>query len=57
MARHNKPHKKQKLAKEGRQTSWMPIWVVAKIEGTNAQKHPGRYTAVKRHWSRDDTDV
>jgi ribosomal protein L39E len=57
MARYNKPHKKQKLAKEGKHTDWMPIWCVAKIEGKNARTHPGRYTTIKRHWSRDDTDV
>jgi ribosomal protein L39E len=57
MARYNKPHKKQKLANEGKKTRWAPFWVVQKVEGPGARNHPGRFTTVKRHWSRDDTDV
>lgn len=57
MARYNKPHKKQKLAKAGRHTDNMPFWCLVRIEGKDARTHPAKYTGITRHWSRNDTDV
>ena len=52
MARYKSPGKKKRLAKAGKQTKWAPIWTVLKVYGKGRRVHPGRHTAVKRHWRR-----
>jgi len=57
MARNNTLARKRRLAKLGRQQRWAPFWTVPKIYGTGRKVHPGRHTAVKRHWKRGKTQV
>jgi ribosomal protein L39E len=52
MARYRHPARKQRLAKRARQTKWAPVWTVPKKYGKGRRVHPGRHTAVKRHWRR-----
>lgn len=52
MARYKHPNRKQRLAKRGKQTKWAPFWTVPKKYGKNRRVHPGRHTAIKRHWRR-----
>ncbi len=52
MARAIHVARKLRLAKRGRQTKWAPFWTVPKIYGKGKRVHPGRHTAVKRHWRR-----
>lgn len=52
MARVVHLSKKLRLIKKGRQTRWAPFWTVPKIFGVGRRIHPGRQTAVKRHWKR-----
>ncbi len=57
MARFKSLAKKLRLAKKLKQTRWAPFWTVPKIYGKNRRVHPGRHTAVKRHWRRNKTDA
>jgi len=52
MARYKPLAKKIRLAKRRKQTRWAPFWVVPKVLGIGRKVHPGRFTAVKRHWRR-----
>lgn len=52
MARYKHLSRKKRLIKAGRQTKWAPFWTVLKIYGKGKKVHPGRHTAVKRHWRR-----
>jgi|TARA_Y100000310_G_scaffold344480_1_gene457474 ribosomal protein L39E len=45
-------HKKQKLAKKGRQTKWAPIWAVLKKFGMGKRIHPSHMTKNRRSWRR-----
>ena len=47
--------KKLRLAKKLAQTRWAPFWTVPKKYGKGRKVHPGRHTAVKRHWRRTKT--
>ncbi|MFH1399390.1 MAG: 50S ribosomal protein L39e [Candidatus Woesearchaeota archaeon] len=47
--------KKLRLAKKQLQTRWAPFWTVFKKYGQGRKVHPGRHTAVKRHWRRTKT--
>ncbi len=49
--------RKKRLGKLSRRTRWAPFWTVPKIYGIGRQVHPGRHTAVKRHWRRTKTRV
>lgn len=55
MARYKHSSKKKRLAKEGEHTKWAPFWTVPKKYGKGRRVHPGRHTAVKRHWRRSST--
>jgi ribosomal protein L39E len=55
MARYIHISRKLRLAKKGRQTRWAPFWTVLKKYGKGRKIHPGRITAVKRHWKRTNT--
>lgn len=55
MARYKKVSKKKRLAKKGEQTKWAPFWTVPKKYGVGKKVHPGRHTAVKRSWKRNNT--
>lgn len=55
MATFIKTGKKMRLAKKGRQTKWAPFWTVPKIYGLGRRVHPGRHTAIKRSWRRNNT--
>ncbi len=57
MSRYRGLAKKLRLAKRLKQTKWAPFWTVPKIYGKNRRVHPGRHTAVKRHWRRNRTDA
>ncbi|MBS3155768.1 50S ribosomal protein L39e [Candidatus Woesearchaeota archaeon] len=57
MARFKGLAKKLRLAKRLAQTKWAPFWTVPKIYGKNRRVHPGRHTAIKRHWRRNRTDA
>lgn len=57
MTRYKPLAKKLRLAKKGEQTKWAPFWTVPKIYGKGRRVHPGRHTAVKRHWRRSNTDA
>ncbi len=52
MARYKHLSKKLRLAKKHLQTRWAPFWTVFKKYGPGRRVHPGRHTAVKRHWRR-----
>ncbi len=52
MATIKHPSRKARLAKRGRQTRWAPFWTVPKKYGAGQRVHPGRHTAIKRHWKR-----
>lgn len=47
--------KKLRLAKRLAQTKWAPFWTVPKKYGKGRRVHPGRHTAIKRHWRRTKT--
>ena len=57
MARLKQLAKKLRLAKKNRQTKWAPFWTSLKKYGPGKRVHPGRHTAVKRHWKRNRTDA
>lgn len=57
MARNKELSKKKRITKRARQTRWAPFWTVPKIYGLGRRIHPGRHTAKKRHWRRQDMDV
>lgn len=48
--------KKIKLAKQGKQTRWAPIWIIPKINKGIKRVHPSRYTAKKRNWRKTKID-
>ena len=52
MARVKHSSKKTRLSKARKQTRWAPFWTVPKIYGIGRKIHPGRHTAIKRHWRR-----
>jgi ribosomal protein L39E len=55
---HSKPAgKKRRLGKAAEQTKWAPFWTVPKIYKGRFRIHPGRHTAVKRHWKRTKLKV
>jgi len=56
MARFVHYSRKKRLIKAGRQTRWAPFWTVLKMYGKGQKVHPGRHTAVKRHWRRGKTN-
>jgi len=45
-------HKKEVLAKKGRQTKWAPIWAVLRKYGVGKRVHPSVMTKQKRSWRR-----
>jgi len=47
--------KKLRLAKKGRRTRWAPYWTSLKKYGKSKRVHPGRHTAIKRHWRKTKT--
>jgi len=55
MARFIHLSRKLRLAKKSKQTRWAPFWTVPKKYGTGKKVHPGRHTAIKRHWRRTST--
>lgn len=55
MARYKHLSRKLRLAKKGEQTKWAPFWTVFKKYGVGRKVHPGRHTAIKRHWRRTKT--
>jgi len=57
MATIKRPSKKTRLSKAGNQTKWAPFWTVTKIYGKGRRVHPGRHTAIKRHWRRQKLKV
>ena len=57
MARIKATAKKRRLIKRMSQTKWAPFWTVLKIYGPKRRIHPGRHTAVKRHWRRKKIKV
>lgn len=55
MARYKHLSRKLRLAKLADRTRWAPFWTVFKKYGMGRRVHPGRHTAVKRHWRRTKT--